>query len=98
MRKKLDKSNSRTVTRLIILCSSEIEGMTDCMYRVYSSPKKPQDMFMAKLFAARNIKPLARRSCALVPGKVYKYMLRHSQYLISSSFPLLQSIISSEKH
>ena len=53
-------------------CSSEIEGMTDCMHRIYSSPKKPEDVFMSKLFAAKNIKSLARRLCALVPGNVSK--------------------------
>ena len=52
-------------------CSSEIEGMTDCMYRIYYSPKKT-DVVISKLFAAKNIKSLARRLCALVPGNVSK--------------------------
>lgn len=50
------------------ICEKEIDGMADCMYRVFSNPKKPQDRLMSKVFAAPNIKPLARRSCALVPA------------------------------
>ena len=49
--------------------SREVEGMTDCMYGIFSSPKKPLDVLVSKLFAARNIKPLAKRVCGLVPGK-----------------------------
>ena len=42
--------------------------MADCMVEVYSNPSKPMDIFIAKLIAPKNIKPLQKRRCALVPG------------------------------
>ena len=51
--------------------SDTMEEVTECMHRIYSSPDKPQDVLTSKMFAARNIKPIAGRSCALVSGTLF---------------------------
>ena len=51
--------------------SDTMEEVTECMQRIYSSPEKPQDVLTSKMFAARNIKPITGRSCALVSGTLF---------------------------
>lgn len=52
-------------TEIDYICKNEVESMGDCMIGVYSYPKKPVDKLIAKIFAPKNIKPLAKRLCAL---------------------------------
>lgn len=50
------------------ICQNEMGNITDCLIKVFSNPHKPMDLLWAKIYAARNIKPLANRLCALVPA------------------------------